>query len=167
MNPSIKHIFYIFITCTLTACLSQVNPPGIQPYLNKPIPSKIDLFVVESHQTSGLPALMAPNLDLRYPDAYFPASADKIPNVTTYLKNPGRWQQWKKAGFLGTDYRIAGLLPHGTLIIIKKYRIPSFVEDMLDANTMINILIANGLFKNKNFSIDTVMLKEMFGIEVR
>ncbi len=161
MNIVIKLLLLLTFTILLNSCEGIKNPDLIQDQLNKPIPSKVDLFIVETHNKLGLSAFTGPVAELGYPGQLFPSSKEHIPSVSTYLQNSEPWEKWKKRGL--KSRRIVGLAPKGTLIMIENYRIPSYVEETITKSTA-EIIIYSGEFRGKRFKINSEEMMDILGI---
>jgi hypothetical protein len=152
----------------LTGCISQSNPPSIQPYLNRPLSSQEDVYLIEIKGISGIPAMMSPHLLLDEPGRYFAdGSAEMIPSVSDYLKNESYWQRWHSDGILsGYEHRIVTLLPKGSIFKVTNYNIPSAGEEMLDMESSAEITIMSGLAQGNSLTISSGWLRPLLNIPI-
>ena len=145
----------------ISSCAETLNPPEVQPDLNRPLPLRDNAYLIETHQGMGLPALMDPTKQIALPGEYFPSSAQKIPPFAEYLNNQAFWQQWHSEGG-GDKYRIVALIPQGTLATVTNYRIPPSGEEMFDAERSATIHFVTGPARGLTMTIPAGYLNTLF-----
>jgi hypothetical protein len=187
----LKIIFFwigLFFSMALVGCgTTMTNPVTLQPYLNRPLYTERDAFMLEYYRPFGTglrQGIRGLNSHVYFVNL-FTVTKDQqghakaylsgdcwagsgycpaIPTPEEYSLNPQKWTAWPKQSPVATLYigntRIVGFIPKGTEVKMKKI---SYVQS--DAGCLLSSPDTDAVFVNgpfKNWAIDGDSFKTLF-----